>query len=83
MTARDTLKPIGIGLAVAVAVAVPWSAIVVLDLRLSPRAPWAVPVGVVYACLAFAYLAGRGWPASTSAARQRDFRARPLKAVVL
>jgi len=72
------LKHVGVGLVVAVAVAAPWSALVVLNVRYSPRVPWAIPAGIAYACLAMAYLNGSGWPRSTSALRRRSFRAQPL-----
>ena len=71
-------KYVGLGLAVTVAVAVPWSALVALDLRFSPRLPWAIPAGMAYMCAATAYLNGSGWPKSTAAARKRYFRAQPL-----
>jgi membrane protease YdiL (CAAX protease family) len=71
-------KYVGLGLAVTVAVAVPWSVLGVLNLRLSPRLPWAIPAGLAYICAATAYLNGSGWPKSTSAARKRCFRAQPL-----
>jgi membrane protease YdiL (CAAX protease family) len=71
-------KHVGLGLAVTVAVAVPWSVLAVLNLRLSPCVPWAIPAGLAYLCAATAYLNGSGWPKSTSAARKRWFRAQPL-----
>jgi membrane protease YdiL (CAAX protease family) len=77
-TAGALFKHVGLGLAVVVAVATPWSALVVFNLRLSPHVPWAIPAGIVYVCLAFAYLNGSGWPKSTSTARRRYFRAQPL-----
>ena len=74
----SVLRNIGLGLAIVVAVSAPWSALVVLNVRLSPHVPWAIPAGIVYACFSMLYLNGRGWPESTSAARRRSFRARPL-----
>ena len=67
--------PIGVGLAIVVGVAAPWSALIVLNIRLSPTVPWSLPVGLVYLFLAIGYLGGRGWPHSTSEVRRRRFRA--------
>ncbi len=72
------LKHVGLGLVVAVAVATPWSALVMFNMRFSPHVPWAIPAGIAYVWLAMAYLNGSGWPKSTSVARRRYFRARPL-----
>jgi len=77
------LRPVGIGLAVTVGVAIPWSALAVLNLRLSPRVPWAIPAGIAYVFLAMAYLNGSGWPTSTAASRKRYFRAQPLSSAEL
>jgi membrane protease YdiL (CAAX protease family) len=71
-------KYVGLGLAVTIAVTVPWSVLAMLNLRLSPRVPWAIPAGIAYLCAATAYLDGSGWPQSTSADRKRYFRAQPL-----
>jgi membrane protease YdiL (CAAX protease family) len=76
--AGTLFKHVGLGLTVTVAVAVPWTALAMLNLRLSPRVPWAIPAGLAYIGAATAYLNGSGWPKSTSAARQRCFRARRL-----
>jgi membrane protease YdiL (CAAX protease family) len=76
--AGTLLKHVGLGLAVTVAVTIPWSALAGLNLRLSPRVPWAIPVGFAYICAATAYLNGSGWPKSTSSVRKRSFRAQPL-----
>jgi membrane protease YdiL (CAAX protease family) len=67
-----------IGLVVMVGVTVPWSLVVVANVRLTPGALWAVPLGLIYVGVVVAYLTGRGWPASTVEARRRDFRARLL-----
>lgn len=66
---------IGLGLAIVVGVAAPWSAFVVVNLRLSPTVPWSLPIGLVYLFLVAGYLNGRGWPRSTSEVRRRFFRA--------
>jgi membrane protease YdiL (CAAX protease family) len=75
--AATLLKHVGLGLAVTIAVTIPWSALAVLNLRLSPRLPWAIPAGFAYICAAAAYLNGSGWPKSSSAARRRWFRVQP------
>jgi membrane protease YdiL (CAAX protease family) len=79
--ARPIFTHIGLGLAVTAAVAIPWSALVVVNVRLSPHLPWAIPAGVAYAWLAVAYLGGRWPPRSTSAARRRYFRAHQIPRV--
>jgi membrane protease YdiL (CAAX protease family) len=71
-------KHTALGLVVVVAVAAPWSVLIVLNLRVSPHVPWALPAGVAYVVLAMAYLNGSGWPGSTSSVRRSYFRARPL-----
>jgi membrane protease YdiL (CAAX protease family) len=65
-----------IGLVVMGVITVPWSVVVVLNLRVFPYVPWAIPVTLVYVCLVFIYLNGRGWPASTRELRRRYLRAR-------
>lgn len=65
-----------IGLVVMSVVTVPWSVSAVLNLRLLPHVPWAIPVTIVYLFLVTIYLGGRGWPASTRELRRRHLRAR-------
>ena len=43
-----------------------WSALVAVNLSVSPALPWAVPVMSVVLVLMWAYLAGLGWPRGTS-----------------
>jgi membrane protease YdiL (CAAX protease family) len=74
-TVATASKHVGLGLAVMVAVTVPWSALALLNLRLSARLPWAIPLGIAYVGAAASYLNGSGWPKSTSAPRKRGFRA--------
>ncbi len=65
-----------IGLVVMGVVTLPWSALAVINLRISPQIPWAIPVTIVYLSMVIAYLGGRGWPTSTREIRHRHLRAR-------
>ena len=71
---RDVL----IGLIVMAGITVPWSVVVVANLRLSPQVPWAIPAALIYVSLVIAYLNGRSWPVSTREFRRSRFRARLL-----
>jgi len=57
-----------------------WSALVAVNLSVSPAVPWAVPVMSVVLALMWVYLAGRGWPRSTSQARRLCLRANLVSA---
>jgi membrane protease YdiL (CAAX protease family) len=52
-----------------------WSALVAVNLSVSPAIPWAVPAMSVVLVLMWVYLAGKGWPRSTSQARRLCLRA--------
>jgi membrane protease YdiL (CAAX protease family) len=65
-----------IGLVVMGVVTVPWSISSVLNLRLFPQVPWAIPATIPYLFLVTIYLGGRGWPESTREFRRRSLRAR-------
>jgi membrane protease YdiL (CAAX protease family) len=52
-----------------------WSALVAVNLSVSPAAPWAVPEMCVVLALMWIYMAGKGWPRSTSQARRLCLRA--------
>jgi membrane protease YdiL (CAAX protease family) len=52
-----------------------WSALVAVNLSVSPAVPWAVPVMCVVLALMWVYLAGKGWPRGTSEARRLCLRA--------
>jgi len=52
-----------------------WSALVAVNLSVSPAIPWAVPAMCVVLALMWIYMAGRGWPRSTSQARRLCLRA--------
>lgn len=69
---RDVL----IGFFVMAVVTVPWSVVAVVNLRVSPQVPWAIPATLGYLAAMAWYLNGRGWPASTTETRRRHFRAR-------
>ncbi len=55
-----------------------WSILLVTNLVSSPTIPWAVLVMALLLWLIWQYLNGRWWPASTSEARHRYLRARPI-----
>jgi membrane protease YdiL (CAAX protease family) len=59
-----------------------WSALVAVNLSVSPALPWAVPVMSVVLVLMWAYLAGLGWPRGTSQARRLCLRANFVPAPV-
>jgi membrane protease YdiL (CAAX protease family) len=52
-----------------------WSALIVLNLRTTPRVPWSVPVMVLVLYLLFLYLNGRWPPVWSAVARKRSLRA--------
>ena len=52
-----------------------WSALVAVNLSVSPSIPWAVPVMSVVLVLMWVYLTGKGWPRGTSQARRLCLRA--------
>jgi membrane protease YdiL (CAAX protease family) len=55
-----------------------WFALLLVNLQVTPRVPWCVPVGLAWLWLSFRYFGGRGWPASTAARRRRGLRAAAL-----
>jgi membrane protease YdiL (CAAX protease family) len=52
-----------------------WSALVGINLRVSPAVPWAVPAMALVLWLMWQYLGGRFWPRGTSEARRLCLRA--------
>jgi membrane protease YdiL (CAAX protease family) len=52
-----------------------WSVLIILNLRVSPAVPWSVLVMALLLWLIWSYLAGKGWPRSTSSARAGYLRA--------
>ena len=57
-----------------------WSALVAANLSASPAVPWAIPVMILVLWLMWQYLAGKGWPRSTSQARRLCLRANAASA---
>ncbi|HEU5438971.1 MAG TPA: CPBP family glutamic-type intramembrane protease [Ktedonobacterales bacterium] len=55
-----------------------WSALLVVNLTISPAVPWAVVVMALLLWLMWQYLGGRWWPRGTAGARRRALRAKPL-----
>jgi membrane protease YdiL (CAAX protease family) len=53
-----------------------WGPLLVANLAVSPRIPWAVAVEAVLLLLIWLFLGGRGWPRRTSAARRELLRSR-------
>lgn len=52
-----------------------WSALLTVNLTVSPSWPWAVPVMALVLWLMWSYLGGRFWPRTTARARQLCLRA--------
>lgn len=59
-----------------------WSALVSINLNVSPGIPWAVPAMSVVLVLMCVYLAGKGWPRGTAQARSLCLRARLVPAPI-
>jgi hypothetical protein len=59
-----------------------WTALVISNLATNPAIPWAVVVMALLLWLMWQYLGGKWWPRSTSEARRRYLRARPLSGQV-
>ena len=55
-----------------------WGTFLTINLRTSAAIPWSVPVMAVFLWFMAWYLSGKGWPRSTSRARLRGLRARPI-----
>ena len=59
-----------------------WTALLISNLATSPAVPWAVGVMALLLWLMWKYLGGKWWSRSTSQARRRYLRARPLSGQV-
>ena len=59
-----------------------WTALLAANLSTSPAVPWAVVAMALLLWGLWRYLAGAGWPRSTSAARKRSLHAAPVPAGV-
>ena len=76
--AARALNIIGFGLlafAITILAGGIWSALLVANLRSSPAVPWSVLAMALLLWLMWRYLAGKGWPRSTSDARRHYLRA--------
>ena len=60
-----------------------WTTLLVANLAISPAIPWAVAVMALLLWLMWQYLDGRWWPRSTSGARHRALRAKPVSGQTL
>jgi membrane protease YdiL (CAAX protease family) len=59
-----------------------WAALVTSNLTHSPAIPWSVPTMALILWAMWRYLGGKWWPNSTSEARQRLMRPRPVSGKV-
>ncbi len=59
-----------------------WTALLISNVATSPAIPWAVLVMAFLLWLMWQYLGGKWWPRSTSEARRRYLRARPVSGQV-
>lgn len=59
-----------------------WTALLISNVATSPAIPWAVVVMALLLWLMWQYLGGKWWPRSTSEARRRYLRARPVSGQV-
>lgn len=55
-----------------------WTVLLISNVATSPAIPWSVVVMALLLWLMWQYLGGRWWPQSTSEARRRYLRARPV-----
>ena len=55
-----------------------WTTLLITNLVTSPTIPWAIIVMALLLWLMWQYLDGKGWPQSTSEARHRHLRAKPV-----
>jgi len=81
VTARRLFALLGwacFALALALLVGGVWSALLLANLATGAALPWSVAVMSALLWVLWRYLGGRGWPASTEAARRRRRRARPV-----
>jgi membrane protease YdiL (CAAX protease family) len=79
------LKALGFGILAFFIVALTggiWSALIVANIKISPRIPWAVVVMGLILWVGWQYLGGRWWPRSSSDARRRYLRARSMSGPV-
>lgn len=75
------LKPLGFGISAFFIVVVTggiWSGLILVNMKVSPRIPWAVVVMGMILWMEWQYLGGKCWPRSTAEARRRYLRANPV-----
>jgi membrane protease YdiL (CAAX protease family) len=80
-----TLRIIGLAVLALVIALFPggvWTALLIINLRLSPNIPWAVVAMVVFLWVMWRYLGGWGPPRANSETRHRLLRARAIPAPV-
>jgi membrane protease YdiL (CAAX protease family) len=65
-----------VGLAVMTIIVLPWSVLAALNVHVSPRVPWAIPITLGYLGATLRYLSGHGPPEATRDARRHWLRAR-------
>lgn len=78
-----SVRPVLAGVGVLVAGILPWSLLAQANLQVGQGFPWGAAVELVYLALLWQYLAGKGWPASTSATRRLWLRANKVPAPIL
>jgi membrane protease YdiL (CAAX protease family) len=59
-----------------------WVALVMTNLKVSPKIPWSAAVMALVLWLMWQYLGGRWWPRGTAEARRRNLRAFPVSSRV-
>lgn len=72
------LRAVVTGAIVAAAATYPWAWLAAANMRHLPVVPWGPIVMLAYLWCFWQYVTGRGWPASTAAARRRLARVRPV-----
>jgi len=72
------LRAIVNGLLVLFFGALAWTAMLVINLKLTSSVPWAAGTLVLFLWIYWHYLNGAGWPRSTAQARHTNFRAHQL-----
>src|SRR5215831_9259972 len=59
-----------------------WGALLLTNLKVSPKIPWSAAVMALVLWLMWQYLGGRWWPRGTAEARRRNLRAFPVSSRV-
>ena len=82
LTVSIIIRAVLVGLAITFLGSIPRSALFLMNLRLFPQFPWAVPVTVLYLWFFWRYLDGSGPPEDNSKERRRALRANRVSARV-